>query len=690
MAAMQKYPETFIDDGDKAQFQALQAKYLAYSALRARAVEALETGQLDRASAILHGDLMPPLLAARDEVHKLMDLNAEAAAKSAKANDQLAANVATYMLVFTAAGVALATVLGLLLGRSLGNDLRELVSAAKRIAAGDLQINVALAGRKDELGELAEAFSAMIGSIQAVAHDTKALSVAALEGRLSVRADASKHGGEFREIVQGFNDAVERIVTPFLTVADYLERISHGELPPRRVGEVPGEYMAMRASLNRCLDTIGGLVGDTDRLAQAAIEGNLSARADVSKHEGAFKKTLEGVNRTLDAVISPLNVAADYVDRISKGYIPAKITDSYNGDFNAIKEDLNALVDAMQRVTQVAREIASGNLQLEVRPRSEGDELMRALEAMAKKLTEVVQGVKCSADNVAAGAHQLNSASEQLSQGATEQASSIQEVSSSMEQMSSNARNNADNATQTEKIALKAAADAKEGGAAVGQTVEAMKEIAGRISIIGEISRQTNLLALNAAIEAARAGEHGKGFAVVASEVRKLAERSQKAAGEITELSATSVEVAERAGQLLKQILPDVQKTAELVQEITAASREQDHGASQITKAIQQLDQVIQQNAASAEETSATAQELTGQAQQLQEVITFFRVQGNGSATPAPRPRGTIAKSAVRKPGKPTASAQKSSGPPAEEATSMGVNLRLNDDEEIEPGFKPY
>ncbi|HTP26280.1 MAG TPA: MCP four helix bundle domain-containing protein, partial [Anaeromyxobacteraceae bacterium] len=323
MAAMQKYPETFIDDGDKAQFQALQAKYLAYSALRARAVEALETGQLDRASAILHGDLMPPLLAARDEVHKLMDLNAEAAAKSAKANDQLAANVATYMLVFTAAGVALATVLGLLLGRSLGNDLRELVSAAKRIAAGDLQINVALAGRKDELGELAEAFSAMIGSIQAVAHDTKALSVAALEGRLSVRADASKHGGEFREIVQGFNDAVERIVTPFLTVADYLERISHGELPPRRVGEVPGEYMAMRASLNRCLDTIGGLVGDTDRLAQAAIEGNLSARADVSKHEGAFKKTLEGVNRTLDAVISPLNVAADYVDRISKGYIPA-------------------------------------------------------------------------------------------------------------------------------------------------------------------------------------------------------------------------------------------------------------------------------------------------------------------------------------------------------------------------------
>jgi methyl-accepting chemotaxis protein len=196
-----------------------------------------------------------------------------------------------------------------------------------------------------------------------------------------------------------------------------------------------------------------------------------------------------------------------------------------------------------------------------------------------------------------------------------------------MEQMSANIRQNADNALQTEKIAVKSAADTLEGGKAVEQTVAAMKEIASKINIVGEIARQTNLLALNAAIEAARAGEHGKGFAVVASEVRKLAERSQVAAQEIGRLSVTSVDVAERAGEMLQQIVPDIQRTASLVQEISASSKEQDAGAEQINKAIQQLDQVIQQNAGTAEEMSSTAEELSSQAEQLQSVVSFFKVE---------------------------------------------------------------
>jgi methyl-accepting chemotaxis protein len=200
-----------------------------------------------------------------------------------------------------------------------------------------------------------------------------------------------------------------------------------------------------------------------------------------------------------------------------------------------------------------------------------------------------------------------------------------------MEQMGANIKQNNDNALQTEKIALKAAEDAQEGGKAVTETVAAMKEIAGKISIIEEIARQTNLLALNAAIEAARAGEHGKGFAVVASEVRKLAERSQKAAGEISQLSASSVGIAEKAGQLLVRIVPDIQKTAELVQEISAASGEQTSGAEQINKAITQLDQVIQENAAGAEELSSTAEELNSQAEQLQTAMSFFKTGRKGS-----------------------------------------------------------
>jgi methyl-accepting chemotaxis protein len=280
----------------------------------------------------------------------------------------------------------------------------------------------------------------------------------------------------------------------------------------------------------------------------------------------------------------------------------------------------------------VANKLAEGDLtvSIDVQSRDETGKLLGSMGKMVEKLREIVADVKTASDNVASGSQQMSSGSEEMSQGASEQASSVEEVSSSMEEMVSNIRQNADNAQQTEKIALKSANDAKESGKAVSETVTAMKDIAGKISIIEEIARQTNLLALNAAIEAARAGEHGKGFAVVASEVRKLAERSQAAAAEISKLSASSVQVAEMAGQMLDKLVPDIQKTAELVQEINAASSEQNSGADQINKAVQQLDQVVQQNAGAAEEMSSTAEELASQAEHLQGVIEFFKVGGNG------------------------------------------------------------
>ncbi|WP_462324728.1 methyl-accepting chemotaxis protein [Desulfoplanes sp.] len=294
-----------------------------------------------------------------------------------------------------------------------------------------------------------------------------------------------------------------------------------------------------------------------------------------------------------------------------------------------------AIVQVMQKGVVAAEGMSGGDMtvNVDIDQKDEIGLLAGALNAMVHKLKKIVADVQSASANVASGSQELSASSEQLSQGTTEQAASIEEVSSSIEEMAANIRQNTENAVQTEKIAVKVAEDAQETGTAVGETVDAMKNIADKISIIEEIARNTNLLALNAAIEAARAGDHGKGFAVVAAEVRKLAENSGNAAAEISELSGSSVAKAEHAGKMLDDIVPDIRKTADLVQEIAAASKEQDAGAEQINQAVQQLDQVVQRNASASEEMAATSEELSSQAEQLQSTMAFFTIeQGNNRA----------------------------------------------------------
>jgi methyl-accepting chemotaxis protein len=302
--------------------------------------------------------------------------------------------------------------------------------------------------------------------------------------------------------------------------------------------------------------------------------------------------------------------------------------------------------------------VAAGDLRMkaDVTSRDELGQMVTALNQMVDNLRKTVGDISAASSNVAGGSAEMSSTAQQLSQGASEQAAAAEESTSSMEEMTSSVQQNADNARQTDKIASKAAEDAKSGGDAVASTVHAMKEVAEKISIIEEIARKTDLLALNAAVEAARAGEHGKGFAVVASEVRKLAERSQTAAAEISRLTADGVSTADGAGQLLAKLVPDIQKTAALVREIAAASVEQSSGANQVNKAIQQLDQVIQQNASASEEMASTAEELSGQAELLQSAIAFFRVDDGRGAQAAQlkrtaagaqaRPKAALAKAA--------------------------------------------
>jgi methyl-accepting chemotaxis protein len=381
------------------------------------------------------------------------------------------------------------------------------------------------------------------------------------------------------------------IVRPINKAVSVANKLAAGDLNQHIEHEGNDEIGQLLLAMRTMISKIRAIVRDINGLTEAAQDGKLSVRADVAMHDGDYRTIIDGINRTLDALIEPLKMTTGHIDLISKGVLPAKIEANYKGEFNDIKGSINRMIE---------------------------------------NLTIFASDVKGAADNVASGSQQFSAGSEQMSQGATEQAASAEEASSSVEEMNATIRQNADNALQTEKIALKSSADAIESGMAVAESVVAMKDIASKISIIEEIARQTNLLALNAAIEAARAGEHGKGFAVVASEVRKLAERSQTAAGQISQLSRSSVEVAEKAGQMLSKLVPDIQKTAELVQEISAASKEQTMGADQINRAIQQLNQVIQQNASAAEELSSTAEELSSQAEQLRNAVSFFKVGENG------------------------------------------------------------
>ncbi|MBN2892542.1 MAG: PAS domain-containing protein [Bacteroidales bacterium] len=408
-------------------------------------------------------------------------------------------------------------------------------------------------------------------------------------------------------------------------------------------------------------------------LAENIDEGKLNFVIDEDKYVGNYKKIVTAVNTTVANFIKPINVTSQYINDISVGNMPPKITDEYKGDFNIIKNNLNGLIDAInaiiknseiiadgdvnvvlkkrsendalmislnklidafKEIQKISKEIAGGDLTVDVKIRSDKDEIFKAYAEMVKKLNEVVGSVYNVADGLSSAGKDISSNSQSLSQGASEQASSVEEISSSMEEMVSNIEQNTENAQETEKIAVKAADDILEGSNNVNQTVEAMKQIADKVSIINDIAFQTNILALNAAIEAARAGEHGRGFAVVAAEVRKLAEKTQVAAGEINEMTKTSVEVAQKSGILLRDLVPDIQRNAKLVQEITAASLEQRRGAEQINKAINQLNDVAQQNASSSEEMATASEELNSQSYQLLDMVSFFKLleyQGKSS-----------------------------------------------------------
>jgi methyl-accepting chemotaxis protein len=328
------------------------------------------------------------------------------------------------------------------------------------------------------------------------------------------------------------------------------------------------------------------------------------------------------------SITGPLKQAVEVAERVAEGDVRVQITADSTDEAGQLLTAMGRMVHGLDEMASAATAIAGGDLKVKVTPQSEHDSLGTALSSMVARLTQVIGEVWTGANALSSASSQLSSTAQALSQGTSEQAASVEETTSSLEEMSASVTQNAENSRQTEHTAVKGAEDANESARAVGETLKAMSSITEKISIIEEIAYQTNLLALNAAIEAARAGEHGKGFAVVATEVRKLAERSQSAAKEIGDLATSSVKVAERSGQLLMDLVPGIRKTAELVQEVAAASREQAAGVSQINKAMTKVDQVTQRNASASEELASTAEEMSAQAEALQDLVSFFRVAG--------------------------------------------------------------
>ena len=571
------------------------------------------------------------------------------------------------LLVFVMVVSGAVLLIRFLLIRVIIRPIARLVETANAISEGNFQkIQEGDDMRsQDEIGVLAGAFHNMGQTIGEVLQEIERVFYAIQEGKLYCQGQAENFNGDWRALVTGVNNVIDAFVAPTTITAIALHQMARGEIPQKITREFQGNFNEIIQSVNSLIEAmhlitqtveaiaagnlsfeirkrsnqdrlmhalegmierLNAIVHTTHELIGMVHAGKLDARGNAEGFDGGWFELITGVNSLIDAFVQPINMAAAHIDRIAKGDIPKSITEQYKGDFNAIKYNLNLLIEAMHTVTLAAKEMASGNLLVEMHERSARDTLMHALNAMIQQLQEVVSNVSEAADNVALSSREMTFSSEQIAQGSVQQATAAEGASSFIVQMVENIRHNASNALQTEQIALKAADDAQRGREAVTKTVTAMQEIAEKIGIIEEIAEQTNLLSLNASILAAQAGEHGRGFSVVASEVRDLAERSQAAAKEIKTLSNSSVNIAETAGNMLNKLVPDIQKTATLVQEISAASKEQRTEAEQITNAIRQLEEIIQQNASISEQTASTAEELSYQAEQLRQTIAFFKI----------------------------------------------------------------
>jgi methyl-accepting chemotaxis protein len=683
--AFKKYEPLISDDKDRQLLEANKALFAEYNQAIVPVLRLSRDNRTEQARDLMTVKAAPIAEKLNSAIEELIDYNEKLGQDGAKEAISAKSFALVVSIAIAISLMAALTLMGFLivrnLMRALGGEPAQAAEIANKIAAGDLSSRFDI--KAGDTSSLMFAMKAMNETLERLMVDTDVLVKAAAVGDLNTRADANKFQGDFRKLVQGVNDTVTNIAEPMKVTSNYIDQIAKGIIPAQITTDYKGEYLVIRNNLNGLVKMMGDLLKETDILIQGAAVGELDKRANADMFQGGWKQLVVGVNETVRNIAEPMKVTSDYVDQIAKGIIPAQITTDYKGEYLVIRNNLNGLVKMMgdllketgaliqgaadgeldkranaaqfqggwnelvtgvnqildgivlpvNEAVQVLMEMEKGDMTKTVNGQYKGqlNDFKNTVNNTIAKLSQVIGEVNAAASNIASASEEVSSTAQSMSQATNEQAASVEETSASVEQMGASINQNSENAKVTDSMASQAAKQATEGGVAVKETVAAMKQIAGKISIIDDIAYQTNLLALNAAIEAARAGEHGKGFAVVAAEVRKLAERSQVAAQEISELAGSSVGKAEDAGKLLDEIVPAINKTSDLVQEITAASEEQSSGAAQINTAMNQLNTITQQNASSTEELAATAEEMSGQAEQLQQLMSFFKVSGSGA-----------------------------------------------------------